>query len=66
MGDLDLRNLKMEFQHIENSQTAWHPDGINGCNEESFVKNNPLSDKSIFKALDTNNDGYVSEQEYSP
>lgn len=65
MGDLDLRNLKMEFKHIENSQTVWDPDGIKGCNEESFVKNNPLADKSIFKALDTNNDGYISEWEYN-
>lgn len=65
MSDLDLRNLRMEFKHIENSQTDWNPDGIKGCDKESFVKNNPLADKSIFKALDTNNDGYVSEQEYN-
>lgn len=63
--DLNLHNLKMEFKHIENSQTFWNPDGINGCDEETFVKNNPNADKSVFAALDMNDDGYISEREYT-
>lgn len=63
MTDLNLNNLKMEFKHIENSENAWNPDGIEGCDEESFVRNNP-AEKSIFKELDFNNDGYISEQEF--
>lgn len=62
--DLDLRNLKMEFKHIENSQTPWNPDGINGCDKESFIKNNPNADKSVFAKLDMDDDGYISEREY--
>lgn len=60
-----FRNLKMEYKHIENSQTAWNPDGINGCDEETFLRNNPKADKSIFNALDINKDGYIAEHEYN-
>lgn len=65
MGNLDLRNLNMEFKHIENSETAWNPDGINGCDKESFHKNNPNAGKSVFTKLDMNDDGYISEREYN-
>lgn len=54
----------MEFRPIENSNTDWNPNGIEGCDEETFVKNNPNAGKSIFAALDTNEDGYISKKEY--
>lgn len=65
MTDLNLNNLKMDFKYIENSETAWNPNGVNGCDEESFIRNNPNAGKSIFKELDFNKDGYISEQEFA-
>ncbi len=64
MADLDLRNLKMEFKYIKNSETAWNPDGIKGDDKETFIKNNPGAGESVFTALDMNEDGYISEREY--
>lgn len=61
----DIRNLKMEYKHIENSQTAWNPNGVEGCDEETFLRNNRKADKSIFNALDINKDGYITEHEYN-
>lgn len=58
-------NFKMEYKPIENSNTAWNPDGVNGCDKETFLRNNPTASKSIFNALDINKDGYVTEQEYN-
>ena len=54
----------MFFTKIENSEDAWNPEGVNGCTQESFVKNNPLAGKSIFNELDFNKDGYISESEW--
>ena len=66
MTDINgFRDLKMEFKHIENSQTQWNPNGVEGCDKETFLRNNPNADKSIFKALDMNDDGYITEQEYN-
>lgn len=59
-----FRNLKMEFKHIENSQTQWNPNGVEGCDKETFLRNNPNADESIFKALDMNDDGYITKFEY--
>ena len=64
MSDIDLRNLKMEFKYIKNSETDFNPEGVSGCDKENFVKNNPNA-KSIFKELDFNKDGFISEQEYN-
>ena len=30
MTDLNLNNLKMDFKYIENSETAWNPNGVTG------------------------------------
>ncbi len=60
-----FKNLKMEFKHIENSQTAWYPEGVNGCDKETFLRNNPHANESIFNALDFNGDGWITEQEYA-
>ena len=65
MADLNLNNLKMDFKYIENSETAWNPNGVCGCDEESFIRSNPQAGKSIFKELDFNKDGYISEQEFA-
>lgn len=62
--DLNLNNLKLVFTKIEGSENKFNPEGINGCNEETFVKNNPNADKSIFAQLDWDKDGYISEYEY--
>lgn len=65
MGDLNLNLVKkMVFTEIKDSETAWHPNGIKGCDEETFLKINPAANKSIFQQLDIDNDGYVSEDEY--
>lgn len=65
MPDLtNIHNLKMEYKHIENSQTDWYPNGIVGCDEETFLRNNKGANKSIFASLDINQDGYITEQEY--
>ena len=65
MPDLtNIHNLKMEYKHIENSQTDWNPNGIEGCDEETFLRNNKGANKSIFASLDINQDGYITEQEY--
>lgn len=65
MANLNLNNLKMDFKYIENSETAWNPNGVCGCDEESFIRSNPQAGKSIFKELDFNKDGYISEQEFA-
>lgn len=66
MTDLTgFHNLKMEYKLIENSQTAWNPNGVEGCDEETFLRNNKSADKSIFNALDINKDGYITESEYN-
>lgn len=49
MTDLNLNNLKMDFKYIENSETVWNPNGVKGCDEESFIRSNPQAGKSIFK-----------------
>ena len=41
MANLNLNNLKMDFKYIENSETAWNPNGVCGCDEESFIRSNP-------------------------
>lgn len=66
MPDINnIHNLNLEYKHIENSQTAWNPNGVEGCDEETFLRNNKGIDKSIFNILDINNDGYITEQEYN-
>ena len=65
MPDINnIHNLKLEYKYIEDSQTAWNPNGVEGCNEENFLRNNKGVDKSIFNALDINKDGYITESEY--
>lgn len=65
MAEFDLRNLKMNFTHIENSEDAWHPNGISGINKSEFLKLNSGINESIFKEIDFNSDGYISEDEYN-
>ena len=65
MTDINnIHNLKMEYKHIENSETCWIPNGVQGCDKETFIRNNPGINKSIFNVLDINKDGYITEQEY--
>ena len=45
MANLNLNNLKMDFKYIENSETAWNPNGVCGCDEESFIRSNPQAEK---------------------
>ena len=65
MADLTgFQNLKMEYKLIEDSKARFYPSGEQGCDEATFLRNNPNSSKSIFEALDLNKDGYVTEREY--
>ena len=61
----NIHNLKMEYKHIENSKTTFNPKGVEGCDEQTFLRNNKGANKSIFNSLDINKDGYITEQEYS-
>ena len=51
MTDLNLNNLKMDFKYIENSETVWNPNGVKGCDEESFIRSNPQAGKVFSRNL---------------
>lgn len=65
MNEINLNGLKMVFTKIETSEDVWYTQGQNGCDEKTFIQNNRGVDKSIFTALDFNEDGYVTETEFN-
>lgn len=49
--DLNLNGLKLIFTKIEGSENAWDTEGINGCNEETFIKKTPLRIRVFLQSL---------------
>ena len=64
-GFSGFKNLIMNFrQQIIESKKQFMPEGEFCVDKETFCKDNPNVDKSIFSKLDLDNDGYVSQMEY--
>ena len=64
-GFSGFKNLVMNFkQQVIESKKQFLPNGENCIDKETFYKDNPNVDKSIFAKLDLDNDGYVAEYEY--
>ena len=61
-----FKNLVMNFkQQIIESKKMFLPNGEMCVDKATFYKDNPDADKSIFSKLDLDNDGYVSQFEFS-
>ena len=61
-----FKNLVMNFkQQIIESKKKFSPNGEMCVDKATFYKDNPNADKSIFSKLDLDNDGYVSQFEFS-
>jgi len=61
-----FKNLVMNFkQQIIESKKIFLPNGEMCVDKATFYKDNPDADKSIFSKLDLDNDGYVSQFEFS-
>ncbi|MBR1775915.1 hypothetical protein IJ750_02425 [bacterium] len=56
--------MNFSKQIIEDKK-LWFPEGLNCINRETFLKDNPNADKSIFETLDFDGDGYIEEDEYA-
>ena len=64
-GFSGFKNLIMNFkQQVIESKKQFMPDGEMCVDKETFYKDNPKADKSIFSKLDFDNDGYISQREY--
>jgi len=64
MTSINLNNISLKFQSdILGSKTNFQTNGEKGCDEKTFKKLNPKAN-NLFKQLDTNKDGYISQNEW--
>ena len=65
MTSINLNNISLKFQSdIPESKTNFQTNGEKGCDEKTFKKLNPKAN-NLFKQLDTNKDGYISQNEWN-